>query len=209
MKPTNLKEHLIMSVDPENMSDSVLFVCVCGRKQTWFRRLELIKTWIVPTWNPCLEASCKAAYLITKQTKPYMNTEVMVNQFVLEMVWLVCSSQVVSSTLESSNSLQQVIEELAAAQFHFNMQLDILVQPAAGFDLLCEWWHHQRRLYFMRYFLNTTKTTDIYEMVKKFFVKQRFYWRKKSSHFCIAWAPTCFETLIVLLLWWRKKLYTS
>lgn len=45
--------------------------------------------------------------------------------------------------------------------------------------------------------------------MKKFFVKQEFYWRKKSSHFCVDWAPTCFAALVVLLLWWRKKLYTS
>ena len=66
-----------------------------------------------------------------------MNTEIVMNPCILEMVWLVCSSQMVSAIVESSNSLQQIIEELAGAPFHFNMQLDILVQPAPGFDLLC------------------------------------------------------------------------
>jgi len=47
-----------------------------------------------------------------------MNTGIVVNTRVLEMIWLVCSSQVVSSTLDSSNSLQQVIEELTAVPFH-------------------------------------------------------------------------------------------
>lgn len=37
MNPTNLKQHLIISFGPENMSDSVnLFFC---RKQAWFQRL--------------------------------------------------------------------------------------------------------------------------------------------------------------------------
>jgi hypothetical protein len=34
--PTNLKEHLILSVGPENMSDCKSFLC---RKQAWFQRL--------------------------------------------------------------------------------------------------------------------------------------------------------------------------
>jgi len=39
MNPTNLKEHLIMSVGPESMSDSVNLFCVCVGSKLGFKGL--------------------------------------------------------------------------------------------------------------------------------------------------------------------------
>ncbi|XP_042210866.1 protein ZBED8-like [Homarus americanus] len=206
MKPTKLKEHLT-SVHPENASDSVdLFR---AKKARFEKAGTLPKLGFAPTQKPCLEASYKVAYCIAKQKKPHTIEETLVKPCALEMVELVCgleqrkkiaavplSNDVIHSRIVdiSSNILKQVMEELAATPFPFSMQLDETTDVSECSQLLVfvRYMHadaFKEEFLFCEPLLETTKASDILEMVNSFFAKQNFDWKKNLCTLCTDGAP--------------------
>ncbi|XP_042208670.1 protein ZBED8-like [Homarus americanus] len=206
MKPTKLKEHLT-SVHPENASDSV---DIFRAKKARFEKAgTLPKLGFAPTQKPCLEASYKVAYRIAKQKKPHTIEETLAKPCALEMVELVCgleqrkkiaavplSNDVIHSRIAdiSSNILEQVIEELATTPFPFSMQLDETTDVSQCSQLLVfvRYMHAdaiKEEFLFCEPLLETTKASDILEMVNSFFAKQNFDWKKNLGTLCTDGAP--------------------
>ena len=155
-----------------------IFSC---RKQACFQRLKLTKTWIVLTQNPCLEASYKAAYVTAKHTKPYMNTEIAVKPCVswkwfgwfvarkwCHPLWnlrIVCNRSLRNSQVHHSTS--------ACNWTSWCSQLQVLTYYVYDGTI-------REDFLFYDIFLDTSRAIDILEMLKRYFVKQEFYWRKKN-----------------------------
>lgn len=196
-----------MSVHPENTSESA---DIFRAKKARFEKAgTLPKLGIVPTQKPCLEASFKVAYHIAKQKKPHTIGETLVKPCALDMVELVCgleqrkkieavplSNDVIHSRIVdiSSNILKQVMEELAATPFPFSMQLDEATDVSQCSQLLAfvRYVHAdaiKEEFLFCEPLLETTKAIDILEMVKSFFDKQAFDWKKNLGSLCTDGAP--------------------
>jgi hypothetical protein len=86
MKPKYPKEHL-KCVHPQNTLASAYLL----REKTRFQKSRTLpKLGFALTQKPCLEASHKAAYHVSKQKKQHTIGETLLKQRSLEMVELVC-----------------------------------------------------------------------------------------------------------------------
>ncbi|CAG9564712.1 unnamed protein product [Danaus chrysippus] len=96
----------------------------------------------------------------------------------------------------SSNVLKQVIEELNASPFPFSMQLDESTDVSQCSQLLVfvRYVKHDTRsikeeFLFCDSLLETTKASDVFEMIKKFFIAQNVDWKTKLGSICTDGAP--------------------
>lgn len=208
MKPAKLSEHLRI-VHPGNVSDSIEDF---RTKRARFEKAgTLPKLGFTPTQKPCLEASYKVAYRIAQQKKPHTIAETLVKPCALDIVEIVCgkdekkkveavplSNDVIHSRIVemSSNVLKQVIEELNASPFPFSMQLDESTDVSQCSQLLVfvRYVKHDTRLIkeeflFCHSLLETTKASDVFEMIKRFFIEQNVDWKTKLGSICTDGAP--------------------
>ncbi|KAL0879709.1 hypothetical protein ABMA27_003424 [Loxostege sticticalis] len=208
MKPAKLSEHL-KTVHPGNVSDSIDDFRI---KRARFEKAgTLPKLGFTPTQKPCLEASYKVAYRIAQQKKPHTIAETLVKPCALDIVELVCgkderkkveavplSNDVIHSRIVemSSNVLKQVIEELNASPFPFSMQLDESTDVSQCSQLLVfvRYVKHDTRsikeeFLFCDSLLETTKASDVFEMIKIFFIEQNVDWKTKIGSICTDGAP--------------------
>jgi hypothetical protein len=92
------------------------------------------------------------------------------------------------------NILKHITEELAALPFPFSMQLDGTTDTSQRSQLLVfvRYVHAdaiKEEFLFCEPILETTKATDVLEMVKSIFVKQNFEWKEKLHIICRDGAP--------------------
>ncbi|CAG9570793.1 unnamed protein product [Danaus chrysippus] len=208
MKPAKLSEHL-KTVHPGNVCDSIDDFRT--KKARFEKAGTLPKLGFTPTQKPCLEASYKVAYRIAQQKKPHTIAETLVKPCALDIVELVCgknerkkveavplSNDVIHSRIVemSSNVLKQVIEELNASPFPFSMQLDESTDVSQCSQLLVfvRYVKHDTRsikeeFLFCDSLLETTKASDVFEMIKKFFIAQNVDWKTKLGSICTDGAP--------------------
>lgn len=208
MKPAKLTEHF-KTVHPGNISDSIDDFCT---KRARFEKTgTLPKLGFIPTQKPCLEASYKVAYRIAQQKKPHTIAETLVKPCALDIVELVCgkdqrkkieavplSNDVIRSRIVemSSNVLKQVIEELNSSLFPFSMQLDESTDVSQCSQLLVfvRYVHHDTRsikeeFLFCDSLLETTKASDVFEIIKRFFIEHNVDWKTKLGSICTDGAP--------------------
>ena len=206
MKPAKLKEHL-STIHPRNVSDSPQ--AFRNKKARFEKSGTLVKHGFVPTQKPLVEASYKVAYRIAKEKKPHTIAETLIKPCALEMIELVCGSEqrkkieaipmsnnVIKSRIAdiAENILKQVMEELAASPFAFSMQLDESTDVSQCSQLLVfvRYAHGEKikeEFLFCEPLLETTKAIDVFRMVKEFFEKQNFDWKKKLGSICTDGAP--------------------
>ncbi|GBP87338.1 Protein ZBED8 [Eumeta japonica] len=203
-----LSEHL-KTVHPGNVCDSIDDFRT--KKARFEKAGTLPKLGFTPTQKPCLEASYKVAYRIAQQKKPHTIAETLVKPCALDIVELVCgknerkkveavplSNDVIHSRIVemSSNVLKQVIEELNASPFPFSMQLDESTDVSQCSQLLVfvRYVKHDTRsikeeFLFCDSLLETTKASDVFEMIKKFFIAQNVDWKTKLGSICTDGTP--------------------
>ena len=202
MKPVKLKDHLI-SNHPGNVSDSCN--AFLQKKARFERGGTLDKYGFIPTEKPLLEASYKIAYQIAKNTI----AETLIKPCALEMTEIVCGSEqrkklesipmsnnVIKSKIDdiSENILKQVMEELASSPLAFSLQLDESTDVSNCSQLLSFVRYVngnkiKEEFLFCEPLLETAKTSDVFRMVNKFFVKQNFDWKKKLGSICMDGTP--------------------
>lgn len=206
MKPAKLKEHFNTN-HPQNVSDSPDILR--NKKARFEKSGTLTKHGFVPTQKPLLEASYKVAYRIAKDKKPHTIAENLIKPCTLEMVDLVCgpeqrkkleaiplSNNVIKNRIGdiSDNILKQVMAELSASSFGFSMQLDESTDVSQCSQLLAfvRYVHDdeiKEEFLFCEPLLETTKASDVFEIVKNFFAKHNFDWKKKLRSICTDGAP--------------------
>ncbi|GBP11288.1 Protein ZBED8 [Eumeta japonica] len=182
MKPAKLSEHL-KTVHPGN---------------------------IHPTQNHVLRHRTRLLTVLLSK-KPHTIAETLVKPCALDIVELVCgknerkkveavplSNDVIHSRIVemSSNVLKQVIEELNASPFPFSMQLDESTDVSQCSQLLVfvRYVKHDTRsikeeFLFCDSLLETTKASDVFEMIKKFFIAQNVDWKTKLGSICTDGTP--------------------
>jgi len=207
MKPTKLKEHLA-SVHPQHASDSLEVFQI--KKARFEKSGTLPKLGFVPPQKPCLEASYKVAYRISRSKKTHTIGESLIKPCALEMVELVygleqrkkieaipLSNNTINSRISdmSTNILEQVIRELDSTPFPFSMQLDESTDISQCSQLLV----FVRYIYsgtskeeflFCQPLLKTTRAIDVFEMITNFFSKHKLNYKKKLGSLCTDGAPS-------------------
>ena len=156
-----------------------------------------------------LVASYKIAYRFANEKKLHSIAERLIKPCALEMTEIVCgsdqrrklegvpmSNNVVKLRIDniSENILKQVMEELATSPFPFSLQLDESTDVSYCSQLVCYVRYVngneiKEEFLFCEPLLETAKTSDVFQKVNNFFVKQNFDWKKKIGSICMDGAP--------------------
>ena len=169
----------------------------------------LDKYGFIPTKKPLLLASYKVAYRIAKEKKSHANAKTLIKPCALEMTEILCGSErrrklegismsnkVVNSRIHDilENILKQVLEELTSSPFPFSLQLDESTAVSYCSQLVSYVRYVngnkiKEEFLFCKPFLDTAKTSDVFKMVNKFFVKKNVDWKTKLGSICTDRAP--------------------
>ena len=113
-----------------------------------------------------------------------------------KLVSIPMSNNVIKSRIDdiSENILKQVMEELASSPFAFSLQLDESTDVSNCSQLLSFVRYVngnkiKEEFLFCEPLLETSKASNVFRMVNKFFVKQNFDCKKKLGSICTDGAP--------------------